>query len=63
MAYASNLAATYTITFAGYSFPGYSALYTVILNLLVVIVLTPVCNALAGQRTGLDETVPADYTA
>ena len=63
MAYASNLAATYTITFTGYSFPGYSALYTVILNLLVVIVLTPVCNALGGQRTRLDETVPADYTA
>jgi SSS family solute:Na+ symporter len=63
MAYASNLATTYTLSFAGYSFPGYSALYTVILNLLLVIVLTPVFNALAGGRKPLDETVPADYVA
>jgi SSS family solute:Na+ symporter len=63
MAYASNLAPTYALTFTGYSFPGYSALYTVILNLLSVIVLTPVFNALGGGRKPLDETVPADYTA
>jgi solute:Na+ symporter, SSS family len=61
MAYASNLASTYTLGFAGNSFPGYSALYTVILNLLVVIVLTPVFNALRGGRKPIDETVPADY--
>jgi solute:Na+ symporter, SSS family len=63
MAYASNLATTYTIAFAGHSFPGYSALYTVILNLLLVIVLTPVFNALGGGRKPVDETSPADYTA
>ncbi len=63
MAVASNLAATYTIAFAGYSFPGYSALYTVMLNLLLATLLTPVCNALGGRRAPLDETVPADYTA
>jgi solute:Na+ symporter, SSS family len=60
MAYASNLANTYTLTFAGYSFPGYSALYTVILNLLLAIVLTPVFDRLGG-RPRLDETAPADY--
>ena len=63
MAYASNLASTYTLGFAGYSFPGYSALYTVILNLLLVIVLTPVFNRLGGGRKPIDETLPADYTA
>jgi SSS family solute:Na+ symporter len=63
MAVASNLAATYTIAFAGYGFPGYSALYTVILNLLLAIVLTPVFNAFGRRREPLDETVPADYTA
>jgi SSS family solute:Na+ symporter len=63
MAYAANLAPTYTLAFAGYSFPGYSALYTVILNLLLVIVLTPVFNAFGGGRKPLDETVPADYMA
>jgi len=63
MAVASNLAPTYTIAFAGYSFPGYSALYTVILNLVLAIVLTPVFNGLGGRRAPLDETVPADYYA
>jgi hypothetical protein len=43
--------------------PGYSALYTVVLNLVLVIVLTPVFNALSGRRAPLDETVPADYEA
>ncbi len=63
MAVASNLASTYTLALAGYSFPGYSALYTVILNLVLVVVLTPVFNALGGPRKALDETVPADYAA
>jgi hypothetical protein len=35
----------------------------VILNLLLVIVLTPVFNGLGGGRKPLDETVPADYYA
>ena len=48
---------------AGYTFPGYTALYTVILNIVVTIVLTPVFNAIAAQRTPLDETVASDYYA
>ena len=43
-----TLPRTYTIAVGGYSFPGYSALYTLILNLALVIVLTPVFNALGG---------------
>jgi hypothetical protein len=30
---------------------------------LLVIVLTPVFNALSGGRKPIDETVPADYAA
>ncbi len=63
MAIASKLTPTYALTFAGYSIPGYSALYTVALNLALVIILTPVFNALGGRRAPMDETVPADYHA
>src|SRR5277367_5339976 len=63
MAAAANLTPTYPLQFAGYTFPGYTALYTVILNILVTIVLTPVFNAIAAQRTPLDETVASDYFA
>jgi SSS family solute:Na+ symporter len=47
---------------AGWQLPGYSALYTVILNLLVAVVLTPVFNAL-GKVERADQTVAADYHA
>src|SRR5947209_871991 len=63
MAAAVNLTPTYPLQFAGYTFPGYTALYTVILNILVTIVLTPVFNAITAQRTPLDETVASDYYA
>jgi len=63
MAVAVNLTPTYPLSRAGYSFPGYAAFYTVVLNLLVAIVLTPVFNAMSAQRTPADETVAADYYA
>jgi SSS family solute:Na+ symporter len=63
MAVAVNLTPTYPLSLAGYSFPGYAAFYTVVLNLLVAIVLTPVFNAMSAQRTPADETVAADYYA
>jgi SSS family solute:Na+ symporter len=63
MAVASKLTPTFALSVGGHTFPGYTALYTVILNLLIAVVLTPVFNALrtAGART--DATVPADYFA
>ncbi len=61
MAAAANLTPTYPVAFAGYTFPGYTALYTVLLNLAVAIVLTPVFNAITRQR--VDQTVAADYHA
>ena len=54
---ATNLTPNYPLAFAGHTFPGYSALYTVVLNLIVVIVLTPVLNAISGPHR--DETVAA----
>ena len=63
MAAAVNLTPTYPLALGGYTFPGYTALYTVILNLLVAVVLTPVFNAMSSRRTPIDETVSADYHA
>ncbi len=60
MAVATQLSNTYPLSVAGYTFPGYTAVYTVILNLVLAIVLTPVCNALAKERTP-DVTADADY--
>jgi SSS family solute:Na+ symporter len=62
-AISTNLSSTYTLVIGGYQFPGYSALYTVILNLLVVVVLTPLFNAMKAQKKPFDETVAADYYA
>lgn len=58
---AANLAPNYPLHFAGYTLPGYTALYTVVLNLIVTVVLTPVFNGMSGKHA--DETVAADYHA
>ena len=58
---AANLTPNYPLAVGGYTFPGYSALYTVILNLIVTVVLTPVFNAMSAAQT--DATVAADYHA
>jgi SSS family solute:Na+ symporter len=63
MAVASNLTPTYTLIVGGFSMPGYGALYTVILNLVIAVVLTPLFNAVAARRAPADETVAADYFA
>jgi SSS family solute:Na+ symporter len=63
MAIASKLTPTFALTLGGYTFPGYSALYTVLLNLLIAAILTPVFNGLRGGRAPADATTPADYFA
>jgi SSS family solute:Na+ symporter len=63
MAIASNLTPTFPLVIGGFTFPGYSALYTVILNIIIAIVLTPVFDALRADRAPADETVAADYVA
>jgi len=61
MAVSVNFAAAYPLAFSGYTLPGYTAFYTVILNLVLAIVLTPVFNAMGGKQ--VDATVAADYHA
>jgi SSS family solute:Na+ symporter len=63
MAIASKLTPTFALSVGGHIFPGYSALYTVVLNLIVAIVLTPLFRAMRGSRAPVDATVPADYLA
>jgi len=60
MAASNNFSATYPLAIAGWTFPGYAALYTVILNFLIALVLTPVFDAMASKPP-IDETVAADY--
>jgi hypothetical protein len=47
---AANLTPNYPLAVGGYAFPGYSALYTVILNLIVTVVLTPRPDRRDGRR-------------
>jgi len=63
MAIAANLAAAYPLTIGSYSFPGYTAFYTLLLNLVIAIVLTPVFKLMSGARKAADETVATDYLA
>jgi len=63
MAIAVKLTNTYPLHIGDHTFPGYSAVYSLILNLLVAVVLTPVFNAMAANKTRVDQTVAADYQA
>jgi solute:Na+ symporter, SSS family len=53
----------YPLAIAGFIFPGYAALYSVVLNLVLAVVLTPVFNALRSGAAPIDATVAADYRA
>jgi SSS family solute:Na+ symporter len=59
MGYLVNFTPTYTLTFFGYSVPGYIALYTLIFNLVLAIILTPALNVLSAKSA--DQTAAADY--
>jgi SSS family solute:Na+ symporter len=61
MAVSVNFTAIYPLAVAGWTFPGYIALYSVVLNLVIAVVLTPVFNAVSRERS--DQTVAADYHA
>ena len=50
MAIATNLTTTFPLVVGGHTFPGYTAVYTVVLNLAVAAVLTPVFNAMSSRR-------------
>jgi SSS family solute:Na+ symporter len=63
MAISADLKPAFPVTLGGYTFPGYTAFYTLILNLLITIVLTPVFNAMGARRAPRDATLAADYVA
>src|ERR1700733_510003 len=63
MAIATKLTPTFPLVVGGHTFPGYTAVYTVILNLAVAIVLTPLFNAMGSPKAVPDETVAGDYHA
>jgi SSS family solute:Na+ symporter len=63
MAIAADLKAAYPLSIGGHVFPGYTAVYTLLLNLLLAVILTPLFNALGRRATPADETVAADYLA
>src|ERR1700676_5219735 len=63
MAIATKLTPTFPLVVGGYTFPGYTAVYTVILNLVIAAVLTPVFNAMGAKSAAVDETAATDYYA
>jgi solute:Na+ symporter, SSS family len=63
MAIATKLTPTFPLMVGGYTFPGYTAVYTVILNLAIAAVLTPVFNAMGAKSPAVDETAASDYHA
>src|SRR5216684_1151836 len=60
MAASVNFAAAYPLHIGGLTAPGYIAVWTLILNLVVTVVLTAILNAL-GAAKPRDETAAADY--
>ena len=63
MAVAVDLAPTYPLPFLGHTFPGYIALYTLILNLVIAVVLTPLFRSVRAAQPPADQTVTSDYFA
>jgi solute:Na+ symporter, SSS family len=61
MAAVVNFGAVYPLAIGDWTFPGYTALYTLILNLVIAIVLTPVFDTLSVKSA--DQTAAADYHA
>jgi SSS family solute:Na+ symporter len=52
--------ATFPLAIDGLTIPGYAALYALVANFAVAIVLSAVLNPVAATR-GTDQTAPADY--
>jgi solute:Na+ symporter, SSS family len=63
MAVHVGLKPTFPLEVGGYTLPGYTALYTLILNLALAVILTPLLNALGSRQLAVDETAAADYQA
>jgi SSS family solute:Na+ symporter len=59
MAISQDLKPAFPLKLGGYTLPGYTAFYTLLLNLAIAVVLTLVFNALHARKA--DETVASDY--
>jgi solute:Na+ symporter, SSS family len=59
MAISQDLKPAFPLKLAGFTLPGYTAFYTLLLNLAIAVVLTLVFNALRAKK--VDETLPGDY--
>jgi len=57
---AANYASVYVFNIGGQQFGIYSAVSSLVLNLVLVVILTPIFRA-AGMTPGKDNTRPADY--
>jgi SSS family solute:Na+ symporter len=58
---AANFAPTYALAVGGFTFPGYSALYALIINLVLTLVLSPLFNLVSSGSS--DETAAAENRA
>jgi solute:Na+ symporter, SSS family len=58
---AANFTPTYAVSVGTFTFPGYSALSAVIINLVITVVLTPLFNLMSGHPA--DQTTAAEYRA
>jgi SSS family solute:Na+ symporter len=61
MAIATGLKAAFPLVIGGFTIPAYTAVYTVILNLLVAALLTPLFERLGPRRECRDATIASDY--
>jgi len=62
VAYSAGFKPTWALSIGHFTFPGYTALYTLILNIAIAAVLTVVLRVLK-MGADRDETQPADYEA
>jgi SSS family solute:Na+ symporter len=61
MAIATKLTPSFPLALGGHTFPGYTAVYTLVLNLAIASLSTPLLSRLGSGRLAQDETRPADY--
>ncbi len=62
MAYSVQFKPIYTLVIGGYSIPGYSALYALVVNLVVAVVITALIRV-SKMQASADLTLQADYEA
>lgn len=62
MAYSVNFKPIYTLVIGGYSIPGYSALYALIVNLVVAVTITALIR-ISKMQASADLTLKTDYEA